>query len=453
MSGKGCLFPRDFKTEKPMAVRSEGIYLFDDSGKRYIDGCSGALISSIGHSVPEVVEEIAAQLKTMSFAHPSRWRNSAAEDAAAEVAALTPGDLNYVWLVSGGSEAIESAVKLARQYFVERDGGNSQKHQVIARWNSYHGSTIGTMAVGGNMPRRRLYSPLFKEHPKIEPHYCYRCPFELEYPSCGVRCAHRLEEEIKKIGPQYVMAFLAEPVVGSSVGALNPPDEYWPMVRDICDRYDILLIADEVMTGFGRTGKAFAVNHWNVVPDMIVAAKSMAAGYVPTGGVMASEKIVDAIRNGSGAFVHGHTYNGNPLSGAAVAATVRFMKKHNLFENAALMGERLANGMKQLEDIPIVGQVRGLGLMRGMEVVADRETRRPFPKSARASAAVAAECMKKGLIVYPGSGMADGVEGDNFMVAPPLVVSAEQVDEILSLLREGLEAAVTKLNRAQDQGR
>lgn len=452
MSGKGCLFPRDFKTEKPMAVRSEGIYLFDDSGKRYIDGCSGALISSIGHSVPEVVEEIAAQLKRMSFAHPSRWRNSAAEDAAAEVAEITPGDLNYVWLVSGGSEAIESAVKLARQYYVERDG-NSQKHQVIARWNSYHGSTIGTMAVGGNMPRRRLYSPLFKEHPKIEPHYCYRCPFGLEYPSCGVRCARRLEDEIKKTGPQYVMAFLAEPVVGSSVGALNPPDEYWPMVRDICDRYDILLIADEVMTGFGRTGKAFAVDHWNVVPDMIVAAKSMAAGYVPTGGVMASEKIVDVIRNGSGAFVHGHTYNGNPLSGAAVAATVRYMKKHNLFENAALMGERLANGMKQLEDIPIVGQTRGLGLMRGMEVVADRDTRRPFPRSARASAVVSAECMKRGLIVYPGSGMADGVDGDNFMVAPPLVVNAEQVDEILSLLREGLEAAAKTLNHAQEQGR
>jgi len=452
LSGKGCLFPRDFKTEKPMAVRSEGIYLFDDSGKRYIDGCSGALISSIGHSVPEVVEEIAAQLKRMSFAHPSRWRNSAAEDAAAEVAEITPGDLNYVWLVSGGSEAIESAVKLARQYYVERDG-NSQKHQVIARWNSYHGSTIGTMAVGGNMPRRRLYSPLFKEHPKIEPHYCYRCPFGLEYPSCGVRCARRLEDEIKKTGPQYVMAFLAEPVVGSSVGALNPPDEYWPMVRDICDRYDILLIADEVMTGFGRTGKAFAVDHWNVVPDMIVAAKSMAAGYVPTGGVMASEKIVDVIRNGSGAFVHGHTYNGNPLSGAAVAATVRYMKKHNLFENAALMGERLANGMKQLEDIPIVGQTRGLGLMRGMEVVADRDTRRPFPRSARASAVVSAECMKRGLIVYPGSGMADGVDGDNFMVAPPLVVNAEQVDEILSLLREGLEAAAKTLNHAQEQGR
>jgi len=440
------VFPRNFKEEKPLAVRAEGAYIFDEQGKRYIDGCSGALISSIGHGVSEVTDAISAQLKTLSFAHPSRWRNMAVEEAAEEIAEITPGDLNHVWFVSGGSEAIESAVKMARQFFLERDGSASPRHLVIARWNSYHGSTLGTMAIGGSMPRRRFFSPMFKEHPKIETHYCYRCPYGLEYPGCGVRCAHDLEREIKRIGAQYVAAFMAEPVVGSTVGALNPPDEYWPIIREICDRYDVLLIADEVMTGFGRTGKAFAVDHWNVVPDIIAAAKAMAAGYIPTGGIFVSERIVDTFRKGSGAFMHGHTYNGNPISGAATAATVRYMKKHRLFDNAALMGDLLASGMEELPaSVPIVGQVRGLGLMRGVELVADRQSRTPFPKSAKAAAAVTSECMKRGLIVYPGGGMVDGVDGDNFMVAPPLNITEEQVKEIMSILQESLMAASAAL--------
>jgi adenosylmethionine-8-amino-7-oxononanoate aminotransferase len=217
------------------------------------------------------------------------------------------------------------------------------------------------------------------------------------------------------------------------------------MVREICDRYDILLIADEVMTGFGRTGKAFAVQHWDVVPDIIAAAKSMAAGYIPTGGIFVKNAIVETIKTGSGAFVHGHTYNGNPVSAAATAATVRYMKRNKLFENAAKQGERLAEGLKKLEGIPIVGQTRGLGLMRGVEIVADKKTKQPFPKTAGAAGVVSEECTKRGLIIYPAGGMADGVNGDNFMVAPPLVVKEEQIDEILAILEEGLEAASTRL--------
>ncbi len=442
---RGRVFTRSLTKELPLAVKAEGLYIYDEKGNRYLDGCSGALISSIGHTVPEVVDAVSRQLATMAFAHPSRWRNRPVEEAAEKIAEITPGDLNWVWFVSGGSEAVESAVKLARQYYVERDGSASQKHLVLSRYNSYHGSTLGTMAVGGNMPRRRIYAPMFREHPKVDTHYCYRCPWGQEYPSCGVMCARQVELAIKRTGPEYIAAFLAEPVVGSTVGALNPPPEYWPMVREITARYDILLIADEVMTGFGRTGKAFAVNHWDVVPDIIVAAKSMAAGYVPTGGIFVKDAIVETIKKGSGAFVHGHTYNGNPLSGAATAATVQYMKKHGLFENAAIQGERLGEGMKKLEDIPIVGQARGLGLMRGVEIVADKASKQPFPKTAKAAGVVSEECTKRGLIIYPGTGMVDGVDGDNFMVAPPLVVRAEQIEEILSILDESLEAASVRL--------
>ena len=442
----GKVLPRSFKTQAPLIVGGEGIYLEDEAGRRYIDGCSGALISNLGHRCPEIIEALTGQLGKIEFAHPSRWRTEATEEAAREVAAAAPEGLDYVWFVSGGSEAIESAVKLARQYYIERDGATTSKAQVIARWNSYHGSTIGTMAIAGNMPRRRHFYPLFLESPKISSHYCYRCPFGATYPSCGLLCARELESTIRRIGPQYVSAFLAEPIVGSTVGALTPPDEYWPMIREICDRYDILLIADEVMTGCGRTGANFCVDHWGVVPDMIAAAKGMAAGYVPTGGVIVRDLIAETLRDGSGAFSHGYTYNGNPLSGAATAAVFRYMKKHEVVENARVQGERLLAGLKRIEaSNPIVGDVRGKGLLLGVEFVADKASRSPFPKAKGVSALATKECLDRGLVIYPGGGMIDGVEGDNFLIGPPLIVRADEIDEILRRLEEGLDATAKKL--------
>lgn len=444
MNGK--VLPRSFKTQAPLIVKGEGIYLEDEQGNRYIDGCSGALISNLGHGCSEVIEAVTAQLNRIEFAHPSRWRTEATEDAAREVASLAPEGLDYVWFVSGGSEAIESAVKLARQYYLERDGQATAKAQVIARWNSYHGSTIGTMALAGSMARRRLFTPLFQEFPKISAHYCYRCPFGAQYPSCGLLCAKELEATIRRIGPQYLSAFIAEPIVGSTVGALTPPDEYWPMIREICDRYDILLIADEVMTGCGRTGANFCVDHWNVKPDIIATAKGMAAGYVPTGGIIVRNEIAETLRDGSGSFLHGHTYNGNPLSGAATAAVFRYLKEHKVVDNARIQGERLEAGLRKIESSnPMVGEVRGKGLMWGFELVADKETRAPFAKAKGASALATRECLDRGLVIYPGSGMVDGVEGDNFLIAPPLVVTAQEVDMILEKLEEGLAAAAKKL--------
>ncbi|MDR1376216.1 MAG: aminotransferase class III-fold pyridoxal phosphate-dependent enzyme, partial [Synergistaceae bacterium] len=341
---------------------------------------------------------------------------------------------------------IESAIKLARQYFYERDGGATSKYLTIGRWNSYHGSTIGTMAVGGSMARRNVFSPIFAESPKIAATYCYRCPFGLEHPSCGLRCGHQLESEIRRIGAQYVTSFIAEPVVGSTVGALTAPDGYWPLVREICDKYDVLLIADEVMTGCGRTGRNFAVDHWNVVPDIIATAKGLAAGYVPTGAIIAKDGLLDSIRNGSGAFMHGHTYNGNPISAAAVVAVMKYMKEHKVIENVRSVEHVFAEGLRKIEsENPIVGETRGKGFMWGVELVRDKRTKAPFEKKFAAANVATRECIEQGLIVYPGNGMIDGIEGDNFLLAPPLVTTEAQASEVVKKLSAGLASAAGKL--------
>lgn len=439
-------FPRNFKTKYLEADYGEGIYIYGKDGRKYIDGCSGALISNLGYGVSEIADAVAAQCRKLSFAHPSRWKLDIVEEAAAMIAEFSPGDLDNVWLVSGGSEAIESALKLARQYFYELGGEKASKYVAVARWNSYHGSTLGTVGLGGSMGRRRPFYPDVVEFPKIQPHYCYRCPFGLEYPACGLRCAHQLEHEIRRIGPNYVMAFVAEPIVGSTVGALTPPDEYWPIVRDICDRYDVLLIADEVMTGCGRTGENFAVSHWNVIPDIIATAKGLAAGYVPTGGIVAKTRILDAIREGSGAFVHGHTYNGNPVSAAAVIAVMKYMKEHGVVGNVRKNEHIFKEGLEKIAAAnPIVGDVRGKGFMWGVELVRDKATKEPFAKKDGAGGAATKACIEQGLIIYPGGGMIDGLEGDNFLLAPPLVTTAAQAGEIMERLAAGLASAAKAL--------
>ena len=432
------VFYRNFHQEYPVADRGEGIYIYDKDGRKYIDGCSGAVVSNIGHGVKEVADAIYQQARKLTFAHLSRFINEPALELAALLKEFAPADLDYTWFVSGGSEAVESAVKLARQYFLERDG-NSTKYKIIGRWNSFHGNTLGAVAIGGNMPRRRPYIPMLKEFPHISPHYCYRCPFGLEYPECDLKCAYELESVIKREGEQHIAAFIAEPVVGATVGALPPPPEYWQVVREICDRHDILLIADEVMTGFGRTGKNFAVGHWGVVPDIIVAGKGMAAGYSPLAGIIVRKKIAETVKNGSGHFVHGHTYGGNPLSCAAGVAVLKYMLEHRLVENAAKVGMYLGNLLRQeLEDVPVVGEVRGLGMMWGVEIVENKSTKKPFDKTVAASSRATKILMQKGLIVYPGNGAADGVNGDHFIVAPPLVLRRQEADIIVSILKDGL---------------
>ncbi|MEG1913230.1 MAG: aminotransferase class III-fold pyridoxal phosphate-dependent enzyme [Cloacibacillus sp.] len=440
------LFPRSFKTHYLEMDHGEGIYLYDKDGKEYLDGCCGALISNLGHRNREIINAVTAQYEKIEFAHPSRWHCDIVEEAADAVADFAPEGLDQVWFVSGGSEAIETALKLSRQYFVERDGVTTSKHLTIGRWNSYHGSTIGTMAVAGSMARRRFFTPLFRESPKIPSTYCYRCHYHKSYPECGMLCAEALEEKIQVIGPQYITSFIAEPIVGSTVGAVVPPDGYWPRVREICDKYDILLIADEVMTGCGRTGKNFCVDHWNVVPDIIATAKGLAAGYVPTGGIIAKSGIVNTIKDGTGSFIHGHTYNGNPMSAAAVVAVFKYMKEHHVVENAAKMGGLLGAGLKKIAaESRILDDTRGKGLMWGFDVVRDKASKEPFEKKAGSAVVLTKCCLEEGLVIYPGNGQINGVCGDNFLIAPPLIINEAQIAELLTKFEAGVKKAETAL--------
>jgi adenosylmethionine-8-amino-7-oxononanoate aminotransferase len=335
---------------------------------------------------------------------------AAQEDLAARQAARAPGDLDRVYPVSGGSEANETAIKFARQVHLER--GAPEKHLIIGREISYHGNTLGALAVSGHAVRRRPYRPLLRDQPHIPAAYCYRCPFGLEHPSCGVRCAQAIEEEIVRIGPQYVAAFIAEPVVGAAGWALVPPPEYFGIVRQICDRYDVLFIADEVMTGIGRTGRNFAMDHWGVVPDVITTGKGLSGGYAPLAAMIVREGHYQAIAQGSGAFVHGFTYGGHPASCAAGAAVLDYIQVHGLVAHAAAMGELLMERLRPLRERRIVGDLRGLGLMLGVEFVRDRTTKEPFDRGLRVAERVVEAAFERGLIVYPGIGNADGVRGD-----------------------------------------
>lgn len=438
------VFFRDVRKEHPVIVGGEGVYLFDDQGRRYLDGCSGALVANIGHGVEPVARAIYEQARKVAFTHLSRFSSLPIQRLAELIATISPPGLNRVYFVSGGSEATETALKLSRQYFLERDK-NSQKHLVISRWHCFHGNTLGALSMTGLVPRRKRYTPYLLNFPKINPPYCYRCPHGRTPPDCRVPCAYELEVMLKQVGPEYVAAFIAEPVVGAAAGALVPPPEYLPTVRQICDRYDILLIADEVMCGFGRTGRHFAVDHWGVVPDVITAAKGMAAGYAPLGAAIVHEKIWEVFRQGSGRFEHGHTYGGNPLACAAGAAVLEYYLEHDLVSHCRQLGELLLAELAPLKDNPVVGDVRGLGLMLGVELVQDRATRTPLPAS-RGMAEVATQfILKQGVVVYPGNGMVDGVAGDQFLIGPPLVINEAEVRQLAQGVIAGLDELAREL--------
>ena len=428
----------------PRAVRARGVWIWDERGNRYLDGSSGACVVCIGHGAPEIREAALAQMDKISFAHGSQFTTDACEEMAARVAALSRNpDLDRVYFVSGGSEAVETAVKLARQYW--REKGKPERYKVISRWTAYHGNTAGALALGGHTGRRTPYMPLILHTPHIEPCYCYRCPFHRTPDTCELECAEALERCIRYEGPDSVAAFIAEPVVGATAGALVPPDAYWPRVREICDRYDILLIADEVMTGVGRTGRPLALERWGVSADLVVLAKGLASGYAPVGAVLAHRKIHDAIRDGSGRFVHGHTYGQHPVSMAVGAAVLRYIEEHRLIERSERMGRVLMERLERLRNIPAVGDVRGLGLFAGVELVADRDTREPFPPEWRVAERVGAEAFRLGLVTYPGSGGVDGIRGDHILVCPPFVITEEEISLLVELLEEAVRRVLREL--------
>jgi adenosylmethionine-8-amino-7-oxononanoate aminotransferase len=445
-AGRGAsgahLFPRNLTMDYPVAVRAEGIWIHDAAGKKYLDGCGGAVVCSIGHGVAEIADVMTRQARRLAFAHSSQFVTRESQELADRIAALAPGDMKKdgrVYLVSGGSEAIETAIKMARQFHL--DSGRPAKHKVIARWQSYHGSTMGALAITGNVARRQIYTPLFQSQPHIPPCYCYRCPFGLKVPGCNIACIEELEAAIHQEGPDTVAAFIAEPVVGATLGAVPAADGYWKRAREICDKHNVLLIADEVMTGIGRTGRNFAVDHWGVVPDLIVTGKGLSGGYAPLGAVIARGFVARAIQDGRGFFEHGYTYSANPLSAAVGSAVLDYLERHRLVRRAARYGALLGQRLRErFGRHPLVGDIRGLGMMWGVEIVKDRKSRTPFPPALRVARRVYDACMKEGLILYPGTGTREGQDGDHFIVSPAFTITRPEIEDLLDRLDRGLAA-------------
>jgi adenosylmethionine-8-amino-7-oxononanoate aminotransferase len=427
---------------QPTAVRGEGCYIYDAEGRAYLDGSGGAAVSCLGHSDPEVRAALHAQLDRLAFAHTGFFTSDPAEELADTLVAHAPEGIDRVYLLSGGSEAVEAAIKLARQYALET--GQPQRHRLIARRQSYHGNTLGALAAGGNAWRREKYAPLLVETHHIAPCFEYRERRDDESPEAyGRRAADELEAEILRLGPETVLAFIAEPVVGATAGAVPAVPGYFTRIREICDRYGVLLILDEVMCGMGRTGTLFACEQDGVSPDIVTIAKGLGAGYMPIGAMLCSGAIHDAIAEGSGSFQHGHTYHGHPLAAAGARAVLRAILDRGLTDRVMRQGETLGAALTaEFGQHAHVGDIRGRGLFRAVELVEDRATKRPFDPARKLHAKVKAAAMAEGLIVYPAGGTVNGREGDHVLIAPPFIIEDAQIDELVGKLSRALETAL-----------
>ena len=429
---------RSFRKPYPMAVRGEGVYVWDGDGKRYLDFSGSAAVNFIGHGVREIADAMAEQARQLEFVHTSQFTTPVAEEFAQELLDFAGANFagGAVYFTCGGSESVETALKLARQYQVEI--GQSNRHQILSRQQSYHGATLGALAVSGNRKRREIYLPMVREFEHVGIPYCYRCAFDCTDScyNCGQQYAAELEHAIEAAKGAAVQndvaGFIFEPMSGATLGAVTPPPGYLQAVAEICQRHGVLLIADEVMTGMGRTGRNFAIEHWAVAPDILITAKGLSSGYAPLGAVIASKKVVDAIAAGSGAFLHGFTYNAHPVSVATGRAVLRRVRSLNLVQAAdsevtGTAGAALKIALESLRDLEAVGDVRGLGLLCGIEFVADKKTKAPFAPEKNFAGRVGQACLRRGLLVYPMQGCVDGVAGDHLLIAPPAVISAEQI--------------------------
>ena len=385
------------------------------------------------------------QASRVSFTY-NQFLSESQIDLASKIASMAPGDLSRVFFVSGGSEATESAVKIARKYHLET--GNPQKTKIIARWQSWHGNTIGALSLSGRTSWRRDYVPYLLDFPHIPSPHCYRCPMGQTYPECGLSCAEELERVIHQEGSDCIAAFVAEPILGTSAAGLVPPPEYYPTIREICDRHNILMVVDEVVTGFGRTGRNFGIDHWDVIPDIMATGKGLSSGYTPIAATIVQEQIFDAIHAPGTGFVHGHTYGGNPLSCATALAVLNYIEKHDLVPRCARIGELMLEELQKLEDLPIVGDVRGKGLLAGIEFVEDKEKRMPFDPAKGVTGMVVEKAFAKGVLIMPGApGLIDGVAGDHIAISPPFTVDADQIRRIVEVLREVITEVTDQVAR------
>jgi len=433
------LFPRNFKKSFPTAVRGKGSWIFSSDGQKYLDASGQAAVVNIGHGVHEVAQSMAEQAAQIAFAHTTQFHSASAEKLAARLLALAPPNFanGRVYFTSGGSEATETAIKLARQFHLE--SGAPEKFRVVSRLQSYHGSTLGAMTVSGNVARRAPYQPLLPEWGHIAPCFCYHCPFNKTFPNCKVACAEDLESFLSANDAATVSAFVFEPVVGATLGSAVPPDGYVQRIAEICRQRGILLLADEIMTGMGRTGKPFAVQHWSVEPDLILVCKGVASGYAPLGAVLISSRVAEAFAKGSGAFQHGFTYQAHPVTTAAGNAVLDVLEKQNLFARVEPAAKHLCELLAPYASHPYVGEIRGLGLLLGIEFVKDKSAHEQFPKDENIAEKIRQAMFQKNVLTYPTQGCVDGSRGDHILLAPPFILAPEEAQLVARSLEFALE--------------
>lgn len=440
MPFESALFPRNFRKTYPLAVRGEGCWVIDQSGRRYLDASGQAAVINIGHGVSEISRAMAEQSSQLSFAHTSQFHSEPAEKLAQRILALAPPSFRLggrVYFTSGGSEATETAIKLTRQFHLE--SGQPGRYRVVSRRQSYHGSTLGAMTVSGNVARRAPYEPLLAEWGHIAPCFCYHCPFDKKFPDCAIACANDLDNFLNSSDPASVAAFIFEPVVGATLGAAVPPNGYPQRVAEICRKHGILLIADEIMSGMGRTGKPFAIQHWNVEPDIILVGKGIASGYAPLGAVLVAPRVVAAFERGSGIFQHGFTYQAHPVATIAGNAVLDYIDSHKLFDCVQPTADGLRNELSALESHPNVGEVRGLGLLLGIEFVRNKSAREPFPRESNIAERIRQAALDRNVLTYPTQGCVDGLNGDHILLAPPFIISQQESRLIAGAIHSALD--------------
>ncbi|WP_236636236.1 aminotransferase family protein [Pradoshia eiseniae] len=439
---KDYVFHRDLTKTYPIITHGKGVYLYGEDGKRYLDGCSGAVAANLGHGDKRIAEAMALQAEKAAFVHTMRFETPVLHKLAEKIGKLAPGSLNRVYFTCGGSEANESAIKLSRQYF--RNRGEPEKQVVIGRWLSYHGNTIGSLSAGGDIKRRQPYNGYLLPFQHVSAPHCLHCPFNREESDCETKkdwsCVAELERLILEIGPSQVSAFIAEPFTGSQAGAVPPPKSYFREVRALCDRYDVLLIIDEVMTGFCRTGAHFAIEHYGVEPDIITFGKGVSGGYSALGGMIVHDKIIDTLlQYGDGKFVHGYTYSGHPVTVAAGLAAMDIYESEHILRNVKGLEGHLFEGLDNLrKKYPFVYDIRGKGLFFGIELASNQDGQ-PFPPDLRIAERLNEKAMELGAVFYPGNGTVNGYAGDHLIIAPPLIISEREVDELISLLDDALK--------------
>ncbi|HYU01313.1 MAG TPA: aspartate aminotransferase family protein [Gemmatimonadales bacterium] len=442
----GHVFYRKLTRAFPRIVRGEGCWLIDEHGKRYLDAVGGAYVANLGHSNAEIADAMAQQARQFGYLSATAFTHAPVEELAAELAATLPGDLDKLYFLSSGSEAVEAALKLARQYWVER--GRPEKHKIIALAPAYHGNTLLALSASAREAYKTPFREWLVDVHRVPASYPYRCPCRGRDPGCPACNGGALEAAIVALGADSVAAFIAEPVGGSSTGASTPRPEYFRRVREICDRYQVLFVADEILCGAGRTGSWWAIEPYGAVPDIMTLGKGISGGYAALSAVAAPERIIDVIADGSGNFMHAQTFSHHSVACAAGLAAVRYLKRHRLVERCATLGAVLERRLAALLELPHVGDVRGRGLLAGIEFVEDKETRAPFPRAAHFAETFTEAAQQAGLVVWPNVGHADGTNGDLVMVAPPFIVTEQEIDEIVRRFAEALDATLRSCQRS-----